>query len=244
MKLFHSICVAAASLVVALPGVGLAQNWNLPVNSPYYMPGAAPQTPLNNNICGPYGCPVNCGPNGCDWNAFPQQNPAPFGNSLMNGSSPYFSPQPGALPLPHFPNGNLPSGGYGTPYFPGAGQTPGQMQTLPYVPELRTREFPPANGGFVGNLQIPASMWGLAELPLHEQQAALQQRVCPISGDLLGSRGKPVRVMLNGVSTFVCCQSCADAVRTRGFPEQHLIHYQPGNNGFPQTYPAAGVTLH
>lgn len=42
---------------------------------------------------------------------------------------------------------------------------------------------------------------------------ALQQRTCPVTGDLLGSMGKPIKVNVNGRFIFVCCQGCVAAVR-------------------------------
>jgi hypothetical protein len=63
---------------------------------------------------------------------------------------------------------------------------------------------------------IPESMQGIRELSPPDQRLALQQRTCPVTGDLLGSMGKPIKVNVNGRSVFVCCQGCVDEVRNGG----------------------------
>jgi hypothetical protein len=56
-------------------------------------------------------------------------------------------------------------------------------------------------------------MRGIALLPVADQKLALAQRTCIVTGDLLGSDGKPVKVQLRGQTLFVCCQECANEVR-------------------------------
>jgi Cu(I)/Ag(I) efflux system membrane fusion protein len=48
----------------------------------------------------------------------------------------------------------------------------------------------------------------LAELAPRDQVLARAQKLCPITGEPLGSMGKPVRVMLNNQPVFLCCKSC------------------------------------
>jgi multidrug efflux pump subunit AcrA (membrane-fusion protein) len=61
---------------------------------------------------------------------------------------------------------------------------------------------------------------GLAKLPLNERRQAEAQGRCPITGDLLGSMGKPVLVMLQGQTAFLCCNGCVDEAKEK--PEQTL----------------------
>lgn len=60
---------------------------------------------------------------------------------------------------------------------------------------------------------IPESMKGVRQLSPPDQRMALQQRTCPVTGDLLGSMGKPIKVNVNGRSVFACCQGCVAEVR-------------------------------
>lgn len=61
---------------------------------------------------------------------------------------------------------------------------------------------------------IPDTMKGVRQLSLADQRLAMQQRTCPVTRDLLGSMGKPIKVSVNGRTVFVCCQGCVDEVQT------------------------------
>jgi YHS domain-containing protein len=50
-------------------------------------------------------------------------------------------------------------------------------------------------------------------LPAAEQDLALKQAVCPVSGDHLGNMGAPVKITAEGRSFYLCCKSCEDDVR-------------------------------
>jgi YHS domain-containing protein len=49
---------------------------------------------------------------------------------------------------------------------------------------------------------------GLAELPEADRALAQKQKVCPVSGEPLGSMGKPVKVEIKGRTVFLCCGGC------------------------------------
>lgn len=49
---------------------------------------------------------------------------------------------------------------------------------------------------------------GLAELSADDRAAAAKQRVCPVSGDVLGAQGKPYKVSVKGQTVFLCCPAC------------------------------------
>lgn len=53
-----------------------------------------------------------------------------------------------------------------------------------------------------------------------EQIAILRQRVCPVSGKLLGSMGQPPKVTIDKHDVFVCCQGCIRTMQER--PELYL----------------------
>ncbi len=58
----------------------------------------------------------------------------------------------------------------------------------------------------------------VAMVPANELQLAAasiaRQKICPVSGKLLGSMGDPVAVDVNGQRVFVCCGGCVDAVKS------------------------------
>ena len=49
---------------------------------------------------------------------------------------------------------------------------------------------------------------GLAELSVADRAAAEKQRVCPVSGDVLGEMDKPYKVSVKGQTVFLCCPAC------------------------------------
>lgn len=52
----------------------------------------------------------------------------------------------------------------------------------------------------------------LAKLPESDRALAAKQHLCLVSGDHLGAMGVPVKVLVNGQTVFICCESCRDAL--------------------------------
>jgi hypothetical protein len=61
---------------------------------------------------------------------------------------------------------------------------------------------------------------GLAELSEADRALAEKQKVCPVSGELLGSMGKPVKVTVKGRTVFLCCSGCEAAINKD--PDKYL----------------------
>jgi hypothetical protein len=53
----------------------------------------------------------------------------------------------------------------------------------------------------------------IKELSASEQQIAIKQLSCPVSGEPLGSMGKPWKVSALGRSFYLCCKSCEKDVK-------------------------------
>lgn len=68
--------------------------------------------------------------------------------------------------------------------------------------------------------EIPEEMSGISELPESEQAAALEQKICPVSEEPIGSMGKPIKVSVESKDVFVCCEGCIDMVKED--PEKYL----------------------
>jgi Cu(I)/Ag(I) efflux system membrane fusion protein len=51
-------------------------------------------------------------------------------------------------------------------------------------------------------------MKGVGMLPKADQAAAMVQRTCPVAKNLLGSHGKPIKLLIQGRVIFVCCSGC------------------------------------
>ncbi len=50
----------------------------------------------------------------------------------------------------------------------------------------------------------------LAKLSGADRALAESQKVCPVSGEPLGSMGAPIKVTVEGRSLFVCCEGCVE----------------------------------
>ena len=46
-----------------------------------------------------------------------------------------------------------------------------------------------------------------------DRVAARQQGICPVSGEPLGSMGKPIKLTVEGREVFICCAGCEDTLR-------------------------------
>ncbi len=57
----------------------------------------------------------------------------------------------------------------------------------------------------------------MADIALLENEAlrsaAIQQGICPVSGEPLGSMGKPIKLDVQGREVFICCSGCEDSLR-------------------------------
>src|SRR3954464_10884437 len=52
----------------------------------------------------------------------------------------------------------------------------------------------------------------LDQLSPEDRALAERQKVCPDSGEPLGSMGVPIKVMVKGQPVFVCCKGCEKGV--------------------------------
>lgn len=60
----------------------------------------------------------------------------------------------------------------------------------------------------------------LAGLSEADRAAVLTQKVCPVSGEPLGSMGTPIKVSANGREVFLCCEGCKEKFEAN--PEEFL----------------------
>ncbi len=61
---------------------------------------------------------------------------------------------------------------------------------------------------------------GLAKLSEDDRALAEKQHVCPVSGDMLGVMGTPVKVSVQGQTVFLCCSECEADLKKD--PEKYL----------------------
>ncbi len=65
---------------------------------------------------------------------------------------------------------------------------------------------------------------GLAELSVEDRELAKKQRICPVSGELLGAMGKPIKTTVKGKTVFLCCEGCEKQLKEN--PDKYLAKTQ------------------
>ncbi len=60
----------------------------------------------------------------------------------------------------------------------------------------------------------------LAKLSPEDQKLAKQQKICPATGEPLGSMGVPKKITVKGQTLFICCQGCEEKIRAN--PDEYL----------------------
>lgn len=61
---------------------------------------------------------------------------------------------------------------------------------------------------------------GLAGLAEEDQASAMKQHFCPVSGQMLGTMGEPIKVTVDGQEVWVCCNGCKKDLEAE--PEKYL----------------------
>jgi Cu(I)/Ag(I) efflux system membrane fusion protein len=49
---------------------------------------------------------------------------------------------------------------------------------------------------------------GLANLSESDRASAMKQHMCPVSGEMLGVMGEPIKVTVNDQEVWICCSDC------------------------------------
>jgi Cu(I)/Ag(I) efflux system membrane fusion protein len=60
----------------------------------------------------------------------------------------------------------------------------------------------------------------LAKLPETDRLAAEKQHMCPVSGEMLGTMGAPLKVTAKGQDVWLCCKGCKDKLLEN--PDEYL----------------------
>jgi len=67
----------------------------------------------------------------------------------------------------------------------------------------------------------------LSKLSPEDRALAEKQKVCPVSGEPLGSMGVPERVEVHGRPVFICCDSCLEELNEN--PDRYLSKLPAAN---------------
>jgi YHS domain-containing protein len=83
-------------------------------------------------------------------------------------------------------------------------------------PKLEPPKSEPKADSKTGAAAAKLSDTELAEikkLPAAEQELAIKQAVCPVSGEHLGEMGKPIKISAEGRTFYLCCDNCEPEVK-------------------------------
>jgi YHS domain-containing protein len=90
------------------------------------------------------------------------------------------------------------------------GDTPKKPDESPKLEAPKTD----AKGDTAAAQLKPDEIAEIKKLPAAEQDQALKQAVCPVSGEHLGEMGKPYKVSAEGRTFFLCCDNCEKEVKS------------------------------
>jgi YHS domain-containing protein len=102
----------------------------------------------------------------------------------------------------------------------GCGTGASHEEQKPAKPSEDATQSQSAQPGGQSKVSSPDPAKGLAELSEADAALAKKQRVCPVSGEVLGAMGKPYKVMIKGKTVFLCCSGCEAALRKH--PDKYL----------------------
>lgn len=74
---------------------------------------------------------------------------------------------------------------------------------------------------------------GLSELSETDRAAAMKQHVCPVTGEMLGTMGKPIKVTVKDQDVWVCCSGCTKQLKED--PDKYLAKLQDHNGDEDQS---------
>ena len=60
----------------------------------------------------------------------------------------------------------------------------------------------------------------LAKLSPEDATSAEKQHICPVSGEMLGTMGAPLKIDVNGQQVWICCDGCKDKLLAS--PDEYL----------------------
>jgi hypothetical protein len=96
------------------------------------------------------------------------------------------------------------------------------LAPAPTPSESKNNDAPPLEPPKTGAVGAEANMKTVSltegelakirKLPAAEQDAAIKQSVCPVSGQHLGKMGTPYKIMAADRTFYLCCESCAPEV--------------------------------
>ncbi len=133
--------------------------------------------------------------------------------------------------------------------FPAAGQSESDIAPpAPGIDESGLQQLPPGSnivppGEDINESelqpQVPTGTEVASPAEANDPLAGIDlhgQRLCPVTGEKLGSMGPPLPVTVKGQTIYVCCKACVSAVKRN--PDKYLPKVAADRNAQTKTAPA------
>ncbi|MBL4884564.1 MAG: hypothetical protein JKY95_08535 [Planctomycetaceae bacterium] len=76
------------------------------------------------------------------------------------------------------------------------------------------------HGNHDGKSDMEMMKENLAKLSPEDAASAEKQHICPVTGEMLGTMGLPIKVTVKDQDVWVCCDHCVDKLKTD--PEKYI----------------------
>ena len=96
------------------------------------------------------------------------------------------------------------------------GQNAPNPAASPQTPAPAVAPAKDSPGAAVGKTEAGAA----SALSADDRKLIEKQKVCPVSGEPLGTMGDPVKVVVKGRTVFLCCDGCKEALMAD--PDKYL----------------------
>lgn len=93
---------------------------------------------------------------------------------------------------------------------PSATETPSEPQATQNDMHADHDHAAHTDQGATGMSDMDKMKAELAKLSPEDADSAMKQHFCPISGEMLGVMGAPIKVDVNGKQVWICCEGCRD----------------------------------
>lgn len=105
------------------------------------------------------------------------------------------------------------------------GPAPSGTQPAAAPPTVNAPADPASSDPAASDSDMASIEVELAKLAPEDAASAKQQRMCPVSDEMLGSMGPPLKVDVNGKPVWICCEGCRNELTANA--DKYLAKLKP-----------------
>lgn len=83
-----------------------------------------------------------------------------------------------------------------------------------------TSDHEHGSGDHAGKTAMEKMTEALEDFSEEDRKSAMKQHFCPVSGEMLGAMGKPIKIAVEGQQVWICCDGCRDKLQAE--PDKYL----------------------